>query len=327
LLNLLRQFSKLHGDKKQISVGMVGYPNTGKSSLINTMKEKKVCNVAPVPGETKVWQYVRLMKRVYLIDCPGVVTQGDDEVGTVLKGVVRVEALEGPEEYVEHVMQRVRKEYIQNTYGVKEWESAEDLLEQIAKKSGKLGKGGEPDTRGVSRQVLSDWIRGRLPFFTLPGKTAEDVVLGGKKEDRQEGPRRVEQNMKNIRVSSFVTEDLNPDEKEDEKVPEAVPIEAVVDGEEEVESEQEEADWDEVFEGETKVDDSSNSSEVFESSSSSSDDDEVPQAREDSIKVKTKRMTTSKTKATNYYTHANVKNRNRDKKQVRKKSSGRIAKK
>lgn len=45
---------QLHSDKKQISVGLIGYPNVGKSSIINALKSKKVCNVAPVPGETKV---------------------------------------------------------------------------------------------------------------------------------------------------------------------------------------------------------------------------------------------------------------------------------
>jgi len=81
LINLLQQFAKLHQEKQQISVGFIGYPNVGKSSVINTLKKKKVCNVAPIPGETKVWQYVTLMKRIYLIDCPGVVYDtGDDEV-------------------------------------------------------------------------------------------------------------------------------------------------------------------------------------------------------------------------------------------------------
>ena len=42
LINLLRQYAKLHQDKKQISVGVVGYPNVGKSSIINTLKSKKV---------------------------------------------------------------------------------------------------------------------------------------------------------------------------------------------------------------------------------------------------------------------------------------------
>lgn len=42
-------------DKKQISVGVVGYPNVGKSSIINTLKSKKVCKVAPVPGACVRW--------------------------------------------------------------------------------------------------------------------------------------------------------------------------------------------------------------------------------------------------------------------------------
>lgn len=45
---------QLHADKKQISVGFIGYPNVGKSSVINTLRSKKVCNVAPIAGETKV---------------------------------------------------------------------------------------------------------------------------------------------------------------------------------------------------------------------------------------------------------------------------------
>lgn len=33
---------------------------------------KQVCKVAPVPGETKVWQYIALMRRIFIVDCPGV---------------------------------------------------------------------------------------------------------------------------------------------------------------------------------------------------------------------------------------------------------------
>ena len=49
----------------------------------------KVCKVAPIPGETKVWQYITLTKRIFLIDCPGVVYHNNDtETDVVLKGVV-----------------------------------------------------------------------------------------------------------------------------------------------------------------------------------------------------------------------------------------------
>jgi len=73
LLNLFRQFDNFHKEKQTISIGFIGYPNVGKSSVINSIKHKKVCKAAPVPGETKVWQYVHLTKRIYMIDCPGIV--------------------------------------------------------------------------------------------------------------------------------------------------------------------------------------------------------------------------------------------------------------
>ena len=114
LINLLRQFSKLHSDKKAISCGIVGYPNVGKSSVINTLRTKTVCKAAPVPGETKVWQYVTLTKKVFLVDCPGVVYHGaaDSPTAAVLKGVVRVESLEDAAEHVGAVLARVKPEYL-----------------------------------------------------------------------------------------------------------------------------------------------------------------------------------------------------------------------
>lgn len=169
LINLLRQIGKLHMDKKQISVGFIGYPNTGKSSIINALRSKKVCNVAPIAGETKVWQYITLMKRIFLIDCPGVVyPSAETDTEKVLKGVVRVELVTSPEDYVETVLQRVRKEYIRKTYKVMEWESSQDFLEQMAKKCGRLLKGGDPDITAVSKMVLNDWQRGKLPFYVAP---------------------------------------------------------------------------------------------------------------------------------------------------------------
>ena len=85
-----------------MSVGFVGYPNVGKSSVINSLKKRKVCKSAPIPGETRVWQYVALTKRIYLIDCPGVVYfgEGKDAVEVVLKGCVRAEKLEDAPYYI-----------------------------------------------------------------------------------------------------------------------------------------------------------------------------------------------------------------------------------
>ncbi|XP_023191373.1 nucleolar GTP-binding protein 2-like isoform X2 [Xiphophorus maculatus] len=169
LIQLLRQFGKLHTDKKQISVGLIGYPNVGKSSVINTLRSKKVCNVAPLAGETKVWQYITLMRRIFLIDCPGVVYPSEDsESDIVLKGVVQVEKIKNPEEHIGAVLERAKPEYIQKTYRIPTWSSADDFLEKLAFRTGKLLKGGEPDLSTVSKMVLNDWQRGRIPFFVKP---------------------------------------------------------------------------------------------------------------------------------------------------------------
>ena len=106
LIQLLRQFDNFHKDKTCISVGFIGYPNVGKSSIINTLRKKVVCKVAPVPGETKVWQYISLTRRINLIDCPGVVYNSDDtETDIVLKGVVRAEKLQQPENHIDRLLE------------------------------------------------------------------------------------------------------------------------------------------------------------------------------------------------------------------------------
>ena len=175
LISLLRQFAQLHKEKKQISVGFIGYPNVGKSSVINALKKKAVCKAAPVPGETKVWQYITLMRRVFLIDCPGVVPPTDEnEVEIVLKGVTRSEKLPTPEDYIEEVLKRSRREYILRTYGIHSWDDHEDFLIQLAIKNGRLLKKGEPDVRTAARMVLNDWQRGKLPYYTEPPKATED---------------------------------------------------------------------------------------------------------------------------------------------------------
>ena len=181
LITLLRQFSTLHSSRKQISVGFIGYPNTGKSSIINTLRKKRVCTVAPIPGETKVWQYITLMKRIYLIDCPGVVppSQGDSEQDILLRGVVRVENVENPSQYVAAVLRRTQTKHIERTYDIKHSEYNDDpveFLSILARKGGRLLKGGEADVDGVAKMVLNDFLRGKIPWFTpAPRKEGEQT--------------------------------------------------------------------------------------------------------------------------------------------------------
>lgn len=191
LIQLLRQFSSLHSDRKQISVGFIGYPNTGKSSIINTLRKKKVCTVAPIPGETKIWQYITLMKRIYLIDCPGVVppSNNDSEEDILLRGVVRVENVENPSQYIESVLRRTEPRHVERLYEVQGYETATEFLELLGRKAGRLLKGGEPDVNGVAKMVLNDFIRGKLPWFTPP---PHDGFEEGKNEKNEKSEKSIE---------------------------------------------------------------------------------------------------------------------------------------
>ncbi|GKT65101.1 nucleolar GTP-binding protein [Colletotrichum tofieldiae] len=168
LIELLRQYAKLHSDRKQISVGLIGYPNVGKSSIVNTLRKKKVATVAPIPGETKVWQYITLTRKIYMIDCPGIVppSQTDTPQDLLLRGVVRVENVDNPEQYIPAVLAKVKTHHMERTYELKGWNNHMEFLEMIARKSGRLLRKGEPDLDGVAKMVLNDFMRGKIPWFT-----------------------------------------------------------------------------------------------------------------------------------------------------------------
>ncbi|ATY59468.1 nucleolar GTP-binding 2 [Cordyceps militaris] len=232
LIQLLRQFSVLHSDRKQISVGLIGGPNTGKSSIINTLLKKKVCTVAPIPGETKVWQYVTLMKRIYLIDCPGVVPPANNDTPTdlVLRGVVRVEKVDNPEQYITALLGKVKRRHMEKTYDLTNWTNATELLELLARKGGRLLKGGEPDLDGVAKMMLNDFMRGNIPWFTPPPLlTDEDGQEGGETRKGRQG-RLGEMPKKRTQTEAF------------DNTAEAQPLE-------EKEKEESDVDEDESFEG------------------------------------------------------------------------------
>mmetsp|Transcript_14716 Transcript_14716/g.26351 ORF Transcript_14716/g.26351 Transcript_14716/m.26351 type:complete len:603 (+) Transcript_14716:88-1896(+) len=253
LISLLRQFGKLHEDKKQISVGVIGYPNVGKSSVINTLISKKSCKVAPVPGETKIWQYITLFKRISLIDCPGVVvdTAGDTETDSVLKGVVRAERLESPEDFVPAILEKVKREHVAGQYKLSKeeskWSTPTELLETIAKNAGRLRKGGDPCIRSAAIMVINDFQRGRLPHYVAPPELKDDNEEDGRTETETAKVDGVDQEAQNLdgigeeNMKSGETEDCEGESGE-EKVAQSVEEE---DADEEEEPVVLAGDWDE----------------------------------------------------------------------------------
>lgn len=251
LIQLLRQFAQIHKDKKSISVGFIGYPNVGKSSVINTLRKKKVCKAAPVAGETKVWQYVALMRRIFLIDCPGVVHSATEDTAadTVLKGVVRPESLDDPTDYIAVLLSRVKKEYLQRHYKIMNWKNHFDFLEQLARKTGKLLKGGKPDYTLTARKMIFDWQRGKLPWF-IPPPFEDDMEKA--EMDELTKQLKVKQLFHKIKLSEdvkFTKDDRHgvgfiPKEHEEE-----IKKEVLKPVKDEKKEQNEAIDWDEIYKG------------------------------------------------------------------------------
>lgn len=174
--------------------------------------------MAPIPGETKVWQYISLMKRINLIDCPGIVppNMNDTPEDILLRGVVRIENVEYPSHYIEALMGKVKRHHLERTYELKGWEDYMSFLEMLARKGGRLLKGGEPDVEGVAKIVVHDFLRGKIPWFTPPpatDETADSDVVAGREGRLGEMPKK----RKRDDGESVATSALSKDESDDDE--------------------------------------------------------------------------------------------------------------
>jgi hypothetical protein len=148
--------------KDNIVVGVVGYPNTGKSSVINALKGSKAARVSPLAGFTKAVQWVRISQRVMLMDSPGVIPYGDKELlKHVLISATDYGAVPEPDLIAMELI-KMYKGKIEEHYGVEPNEDPEKSLEAIALKSNKLLKKGVPNIEAMSRIILKDWQQGRI---------------------------------------------------------------------------------------------------------------------------------------------------------------------
>lgn len=175
LLNLLKQYSLNLNLKTAINVGVIGYPNVGKSSIINSLKRSRAVGVGANPGFTKSIQLVKLDKQLNLLDSPGVLfSVRDDESDLVLRNCLRVEEISDPTDGVNRILERCAHERLMQFYEIGAFTQLDEFLYQIAVKRCKLGKGGVPDMPAAARLVLKDWSQGKIPYFTSPPEIKKD---------------------------------------------------------------------------------------------------------------------------------------------------------
>ncbi|KAF8519467.1 P-loop containing nucleoside triphosphate hydrolase protein [Hysterangium stoloniferum] len=172
LMNLIKSYKT--GPSSRITVGVVGYPNVGKSSLINSLKRSKVCAVAAEAGWTRDLQSIQVDRGIRIIDSPGVVFDDIDpesvkgRSGVLLRNVLKVEDVEDPLAVVEEITARTERETLQKIYKLPEWNNMLEFMTMLALSTGRLLKGGSPDLMAAARSVLQDWNANKIPYFSVP---------------------------------------------------------------------------------------------------------------------------------------------------------------
>ncbi|MCK5321285.1 50S ribosome-binding GTPase [Candidatus Pacearchaeota archaeon] len=171
---------------KRVQVGVIGYPNSGKSSVINFITRRGVAKTAKQAGWTKGMQKIRMSETILILDTPGVIpdskysTEKNSFAKDVKVGARTYSNVKNPEDAVFYLMKE-HTDIIEEFYDVKA-ESApkgvppaqmasaeadkvgnsEILIEKLGKKKGFLGKGGKVDIDRTARIILRDWQEGRM---------------------------------------------------------------------------------------------------------------------------------------------------------------------
>ncbi|KAI9199722.1 uncharacterized protein BJ171DRAFT_517612 [Polychytrium aggregatum] len=196
-----------------VTIGMLGHPNVGKSSLINSLMGKKVVSTSKTPGHTKHFQTIHLAPRVRLCDCPGLVFPSlIPPQLQILSGMYKIAQVQEPYSVVQYLAERIPLETIlgvsfiddndnkvdsEEDRGPREW-SAWKICEAFAIQRGFLtARAARPDVYRAANLILRMACEGKIPwayrpagYFSLQTRDEEEP-MGGREipvDDQPESP-------------------------------------------------------------------------------------------------------------------------------------------
>lgn len=146
-----------------LRVGLVGYPNIGKSTLINLLAPSAKAKVSSVSGTTKKTQWVRIGK-LRIMDSPGIIPFGDRKVQVGMTAAKDPHKIKNPEKVAIRIIEFLMEKDVKllEKYYKAKGEDAYEIFEDIGNKMGYLVKGGEVDENRTAIKVIDDWQRGRI---------------------------------------------------------------------------------------------------------------------------------------------------------------------
>ncbi|OKL60096.1 hypothetical protein UA08_04489 [Talaromyces atroroseus] len=226
LFKALKSYSQTSQLKRAISVGVIGYPNVGKSSVINALTARlnrghsNACPTGAEAGVTTSLREVKLDSKLKLIDSPGIVfpnsstsskaskkqkEKASEDARLVLLNAVPPKQITDPIPAVnlllkrlsntnETLFQKMLSNYgITSLFPVNGGDKTTDFLIQVARNRGRLGKGGVPNIPSAAMAVINDWRDGRIqgwlepPVLPVAGVTTSSASASGAASDGATG--------------------------------------------------------------------------------------------------------------------------------------------
>ncbi|MFH0961949.1 MAG: GTPase [archaeon] len=165
IFSLIYSIASRLGKDDLMKVSVVGYPNTGKSSLINSLSHRKSLSISPEAGHTKAVQWIRF-GRILLSDTPGVIPERVEREKLVLMGNLNIEKEKDPLGICESLMRKIFSSEAGKRAFFSHFKIAPcgegESIEAVAKRRGRVLKGGEPNLSEAARIIVLEWQRGLL---------------------------------------------------------------------------------------------------------------------------------------------------------------------
>jgi ribosome biogenesis GTPase A len=161
----LKELIGIMGKGKKIKIGFIGYPNTGKSSVINALTGRNKAKTGIKAGQTRGEQFIKLNENIKLIDAPGVIPfKQRNEEELILLSAKSPSQVKEIELCAEYLLQYLKENFPEKLISLElnPKKNSEELLEDYALKKKKLLKGGKADLKNSATILCLEWQKGKI---------------------------------------------------------------------------------------------------------------------------------------------------------------------